>query len=619
MVMTPTLAITAFRSAVRIGRVAADAFAQHAYEQPVLIPVARAVTADAVTFVDGVRRDNPDFKRALRDDTRLKEMWKDGMPEEADFATLEEVALRFQALAKQDAVDELGVYPASEIAAGVFVAQWAQGKGPVDPAMRVLVGLVDVGLEFVGAHPQVLGVGSDGEKLVGAIATSVSAALPDSAALSDLGPRHRFGERLAALALRSTLSALTQHTDLITGQDHVGKLMEASLQPLVEGLPQEFREQVRWRDLNDAFLGPALNAALLEVSNDQQAFLGGDFASDRAAGLMVSSSIKALAQLSWQQKHSQDAVTAVLRSAVSVAAQQPAIVLGDLIGKDFDDDEAQSRADQFAIETFRSVFEAIESHDEAAGERLGTAIALSILDTLKSAGITALNTEGAFADTAGKVLSQVFGGLSFALENKAAVSRLGEDLLRDVSRTIVTEIAKAPHILVGDRTEIQGLVTVIASAIAADTDLILTKKDWIAVAQVAAQEAALNPGRIFEFDEDQSSGALAGLAMKGLLKAASNDLSVEGRSVGPVLHGGTLKDALIITLRALGANITGAAERHDEIRQLADRLNAVAAKPDNAIGSKEWLRLFRAILPNVIATGTLPELSDSTIDQLLQP
>ena len=77
------------------------------------------------------------------------------------------------------------------------MGQWAAGKGLVSPMARVIVAMADVGLEYVAAQPQVLGIGGEGEKLVGAIAVAVSTAIPDATDRSSLGPKDRFAERLA--------------------------------------------------------------------------------------------------------------------------------------------------------------------------------------------------------------------------------------------------------------------------------------------------------------------------------------------------------------------------------------------------------------------------------------
>ena len=69
---------------------------------------------------------------------------------------------------------------------------------------------------------------------------------------------------------------------------------------------------------------------------------------------------------------------------------------------------------------------------------------------------------------------------------------------------------------------------------------------------------------------------------------------------------------LCIALGKLG----GEAARRG-LEQLAVDLNGAAATHGLTLGGKEWLRMFRALLPKVLAEGEVPVLDDTKIAGLL--
>jgi hypothetical protein len=79
--------------------------------------------------------------------------------------------------------------------------------------------LADVALEFVGANPSVLGVGGNGEKLIGAFAANLAEMVPDDA--DARGPRSQFAEQVVGIVLRAGLDALSRHPDTVVGSQHL--------------------------------------------------------------------------------------------------------------------------------------------------------------------------------------------------------------------------------------------------------------------------------------------------------------------------------------------------------------------------------------------------------------
>ena len=105
--------------------------------------------------------------------------------------------------------------------------------------------------------------------------------------------------------------------------------------------------------------------------------------------------------------------------------------------------------------------------------------------------------------------------------------------------------------------------------------------------------------------------------IRALLDVAAAEATHASTGGGAVLFGATLREAIITALHSASGN-TAAVTAHPEIVQLlAQRLSElVRAQPDR-LGSKEWLWLFRNLLGPAVEQGTIGELSDERIAQVL--
>jgi hypothetical protein len=59
-------------------------------------------------------------------------------------------------------------------------------------------------------------------------------------------------------------------------------------------------------------------------------------------------------------------------------------------------------------------------------------------------------------------------------------------------------------------------------------------------------------------------------------------------------------------------------KNRDAIADLAEALNEAAAEQGLSMGGKEWTRIFRTLLPDVLATGEIPTLTPAEINRLLE-
>jgi hypothetical protein len=610
------LAIIAVRAAIRIGKTAADAFDQYAQEKPILIPNATRVRNNVPGMVSQLALDDTDFAGLLGSDPELKKLWANNLPVDAAAAdALEAVVYRF----RQRGAESRIATGSDEIAYGVLVTQWAHGKGPVSPWVRMVVAMADVALEFVAGNPQVLGVGSNGEKLVGAIADAISAAIPEATERSTLGPRDHFAERLAALVLHAGLKTIAEHPDLVVSEDQLKALLNNTLTPVVKALDTgSVAAQVEWRNVTDALLGPALGAALTTIAHDPTAFLGRRFNTERAAGVMVTGLLKAAADTGVRRVLTNEGLRALGHAVIAAAAEHPEVILGDLIDSDLTKDVSPREA--LALNLFRSIAGALEHRKPPYQNELGVAIAVAAVDGLKQSAPALLRVGGDWNAVIVKATNVVLDGFAAALGDDAAAihaKALTHATLLDVARVALDGVAQNPRLLVGEKPELGRIVAAIGKAMAADKELLLAPGDWTQIAAVAAQEAAMNPGRLFGINASSMDGELAADIIGRLLQAASNDLRNPGHVAGPVMLGQTLREAVIVTLRAISGNVQHAFAQRESIGALAENISQAVATRGLELGGKEWLGLFRALLPDVLSRGTIPTLDDAKIAALL--
>lgn len=616
--MNPLFVITAIRGLLRIGKTAADAYAQRAQTKPILLPDADFLKADPRETVMLVADAYPEFKNLLETDDGLSQLWQnnrfiDDAPGAEDAVLA--VAYRFHTL-RSPADSDLGTQPADEVAGGMMIGQWADGKGPVRPWTRVIVAMADVALEYVAARPEILGIGGDGEKLIGAVALSISTAIPDAHTRDALGPKDRFAERLSALVLHAGLKTLTEKSDLVFKEEHLQELLKQTLPPIIKALPDNVIDQIKWRQVNDALLGPAISGALGAIASNQQAFLGKGVAADKAAGVLVNALLNAAKDLAPSERFKKDALVALFQATANAASENPELVLGKLLNKDLSNEANRKASATLFLNLFKNVTGALAEEQQD----LGIAVAVAAINGLKTSVPVLVKDGHAWEIVIEDITIGILDGFGKAIGDPELTledTLLTKQQLIDMARIAIDHVAETPHLIANGNDELKRIVTSLATAMSKDENLLLTSKDWGKIVGVTMQEAAINPGRLFGLNTSSQEGLLAATIIGGILGAAGEDFKKADRKVGPVLIGKTLREAIIVTLRGISGNVEQAFEQHDTINTLATKLNEAVATRGLSMGGKEWLKLFRTLLPDVLSKGTIPTLDDDTILDLL--
>ncbi|MFN3232350.1 MAG: hypothetical protein ACE363_09355 [Alphaproteobacteria bacterium] len=616
--MNPLFVLFGIRAALRLGRTGAEIYAQRSRDRAVFLPDLIKPDVDRyaliVTFYSSTTRE-----QALLANEGLAPLWDEALHRpirksaavvDTLFAAVVEARIH-EAEPEDDAETELSI----EIAGGFMIEQWNRSTAPISPVGRIALTMADIALEFVGSNPSVMGIGGNGERLIGAIALNLSQMIPDDQ--DEFGTRAKFADRLVGIFLRAGLSVLADHPELVVDQDHLQDLMAETLTPLVTTLPDDLSEQLEWRALLDALAGPAASAAFGVVAERPDAFLGKAFSTDKAVGAVTQALFGTVSDMGLRTQLTDAGWLKLYKSVLRVAADRPGLFIGG--------------GGQPKSELLRDLLSGVAAtlHTaEAFDGKLGGELAAVAIDALNenAAVLLKLDDQDEWQVLAIDMIGQVSGALSDRLrhpDQAGALRLFGKHQLLELSRIFLVQAAATPGMLGIGRTELRAIVSGVATAMAADKNLLLTSDDWLKIAAVAAAEASANPGRLFGLDESTAEGALGAEIIGGLLTVAAAEWDTlgigdaTGRDAGHVLAGPTLRDAITVALRAAAGNARAAASAGKPIETLAARISNIVRDDPEAYGSDEWLLLFREMIGSALIEGTVVDISDGEIRAIL--
>lgn len=603
--MNPTLVLMAVRAALRVARAGEQAFGQFARDRDAMLPLVTLVKFPPRDVVRGFFEINP----TLITDP-LRPAWKSfiqepGAPRIAgDFELLRAEQLRHAALENAE------IAPlADEFAGFCMVKQWAQGKEPPSPFARVVLTIVDVAAEFAAQDPKLFGIGGNAEVLVQALAANIAAMIPDDT--NALGPRNQLGERLAGMFLKAALSALSEHPEALIEQQHVQALVKSTLPKLVESFPTTLEEQVKWRGVMDALLGPVASEAMTFVAKDPRAFFGREFGDDGLLGPLTRGYLQSAADLGLDRTFGKAGAVALYKATVTLAAARPELFVG----------KANESSARLLKGLFGDLAIIARDHSPPFDKDLLAQLAATTLETVGREGVAQLDPDKPWENVLSQTLTPVLGAVVQALRNgnSAGLKRLRSPAnIEAFVRIIVTQIARTPGMITStDNVEVNRLVSAVASAMAADENLLLSQDDWMAILITAAQEVAANPGRLLGTTGAGASGSLLATLLADLVFVANEQWKQTGRSGGTVLFGQTLKESILIAIQASASQSAAALLNAAKMKELAGELTELVASKLGKYGSKEWLCLYRVLIVQVIETGALATLDETTISAAL--
>lgn len=604
--MTPSLVVMAVRAAIRLGRTGEQAYGQFARDRAVMLPLLMKVEFPKTDLVRGFFEANDDLLSP-----GLEPAWdsfckKPGAKHVAgDFDLIAAEYVRVQATLDKD------VEPLADEFTGLWmVQQWARGERPPGPIARVVLTIVDVAAEFAAQDPKLFGIGGNAEVLVRALATHLSGFIPDNT--DELGPRNRLGERLAGMFLKSALAALSEHPDAVIEQDHMQRLVAGTLPTLVAAFPNTLEEQMKWRGVMDALLGPVAAEGMKALAQDPRAYFGRKFGQEGLLGPLTSTYLLKAADLGIERTFTRAGAVEIYKATLTFAAERPELFVGNPV----------KSSDTLLAAVFKDLAAVAREHSPPFDAALLAQLGAVTLEAAARAGGAMLDVNKPWERVLAHTLSPVVAATSRALKGgePGALRRLTSQAnLEYFVRIIVTQIAATPGMITGtDNPEVNRLVAALAAAMGADENLLLSHDDWMSVVAVAAAEVAANPGRLLSLGDGSATDTLLSTLLQDLVAVASTQWKLQARAGGTVLFGATLREAMITVIRASASQAVAALLNSAQIRKLAAQVTSLVATRPGIYGSKEWLCLYRVLVTQVIDSGAVPDpLDDTTINAAL--
>jgi hypothetical protein len=499
---------------------------------------------------------------------------------------------------------------AEMLAAGRMVEQWREDRKPPSAIIRMALTLTDIGLEFVASDPSILGLGSRGEKLIVAFAQNMSALIPDDT--DTFGSRTNFADRVLGIFLRSGLGTLSSNASIVFKDEDIAKLLKGVTKPIVEALPESIGDQFHYRNLVDALAGPSAETAFRLLAENTEAYLGKDFADDKALGAVTSAlfeEIKATTHVgSIVDMFSEQGLIRLYQAGLGVAVERPGLFIGD-------DGAAKT---QLFRDLLSGAAGALRAHPGFKGP-FGASLTAMVVEVVgqNAPALLKLNPEEPWEKVAEAVIKQVAHGLADTLNDwdgdglpRGALKSFSKIQLLELGRVILAQVVQSPGMLGIERTEVQAIFAGMAEAMVADDNLLLSADEWIQIAAVAARKAASNPGRLFGLSADDQKGALAVTVIKAVLGVAGETWTAAGRADSPLLFGETLQAALEMVIQALAGNVTAVTSKPIVVDQFLHNLLKTASDNPEKFGSEGLLKVFRILISDVLAKGTVPKDSE---------
>jgi hypothetical protein len=492
------------------------------------------------------------------------------------------------------------------------IKQWQDGTGPHGPWARLGLTLGHVVIESVQLHPAAFGLRGRAELYVKAFTSQLQKVLPHPD--DPRAPGNDRAARVLAIALQAGFAALADLSDEMIEERHLQELVVASVAPLIAQFDRIADGEAKLGSVRDTVLGPVMTAAITTLARNQGAFLGEAFAPGTALGILASTFLTLEIKDGDSRNHiksvfSEEGLIRVAKSALTLAATRPDLI----VGKD------ASETDEFARRFVGQLAGSVLKFGPPLTSRTAfTRLAVAALDSLAESSTVFFDPKDPWHDVASKLLDTALGDIAEGLELAAGPDGAGkpdervrrfiklaftEENLVGYVRIFFDQAARTPGMLVGKEasSELKHVVASVTRALAKQDGKLLSLENIREIAAVAAEEAAKNPARLFRLDPARPEESLAASLIAKLLATASGQLrDGAGRAVGAVMFGDTLKEAIVVTLRAASGNAVRATLNQDRLLELVDALNALATSRELPIGRKEWLFLFRGLVAQAL-------------------
>jgi hypothetical protein len=606
------MVIFAVRALIRLGAAARASYEQDVRDSEVLMPLPEKLDLDPITPIRAIAKDDR-FKERFSPGGDLEPFWdvEKKQPldnEEARKKIIQAVELIWetQLATPSNRRTTAGGALAGQETGYMILKQWAKGAEPPPPMARVVLALAEVVLEFVGTNPSILGAGSPGEKLITALSENIRQLLPDADNPNDWKSadwsKFYFAQRAMAIFLHAGLKTITERPDALIESEEYRALVSNVLMPLVKTFEQDPEKVPSLIIFRDTLFGPTASAAFKTLAEHQEAFFGARFSDSKAVGALTKVLFETVAdtsKMNIRNVFADESLVQLYKAVLGVMINRPELFVGSE-----ESPEATLKGD-----LLKNIAQVVQASPPPFNKELAAPVVIAALDALGSYAAASLGDDNPWETLAESSIDAFIGGIKDGLATKDMESAFAKILSRDqmisFTKIFFQQAAKTPGMLLPGSAgkELKDVVGAVANAMADHAAKLVSGEDWLVIAQVAAEEAAKNPGRLFRMDVDKPEGQLGNILIKTLLQGAADSLGEDARREGKVVFGETLRHMIVASLQGAAGNVEGAAKNSGELAALEKRINKLASDKKETIGMREAKALFEKLVVSLIDDG----------------
>ncbi len=277
-----------------------------------------------------------------------------------------------------------------------------------------------------------------------------------------------------------------------------------------------------------------------------------------------------------------------------------------------------SANDQLVQGLFNNVAQLLQKNPPPFNDALGVQLASTALTAVAGNAGNFAQGQSDWQQVAINMAGTFAGQLATALQANGNLKHaVTQQQMLDLARVAFTAIAATPAMVVNANEAVQAVIGAVGAAMAKDSKLLLSGDDWHQIVKVAAQEAAANPGRLFNLNGANPDQSLAAQLLGMLLDSASKSIDLNGPA-RTVLFGNTLSEAIITALQATAGKSDNLAQNFGKLDSLLTDLNSFTAANPGMVGNREWLKLFSILLQQLLAGQVPAQLTTQSVNNLLQ-
>jgi hypothetical protein len=591
------LVTSGIKAALRAAQAGIDLYVERAEDKAIFLPNVRLPPATISDEITSLLND----KQELRTLLPFSHGWDNvdfvwNSPSELN---KQDCIVRFIEFKSAEVLLDVADDHKQQLIGGRMIEQWRQDNQPPTAWARIALTITDIGLEFVSANPSIMGENSQGEALISAFANNLTTLIPDD--VTDMGNRHDFESRLIGIFLRAGLSTLLEDQGTIIEDDNVEALIKGIIKPVNDNLPNSFQEQIEYRKLTEALMGPSAAAALKILSSNTKGFLGNKFANDTALGAVTKAILDASANTATDDSiatvFTKNGVTTLFDSALAIAIEKPQL---------FIDDEGNPKSELLTDLFVNTAIAVKEANNNGFDKNLGVSLSAMVISTLGDHAefLVKLDPDKPWESVAVQVIQSLTTNLSEAIIENRRLQLFSQEQQFEYARIVLQHVSATPSMLGTDNPEYQRILKGIAEVMAHDDNLLLSNNEWILIAATAAELAAVNPERLFGLDNDNGiPDKLAITALKSLLTITNTALTSAPQLP---LRGYTLSSTMELLLKALSGNISGVANNPALIETYFSQLIEKVENDQASWGSESIVTHVRETIFEVVANGELP-------------